>query len=144
MTIFQVLPAADFNSLTKQLLQVPGFRNAAQAPAGLKARNSVKPFEKSPEFTAQVLQCWAEIKKELANEVYDLLIEKGWEILPVDTNRTALPGFIPEWPEGELYDTLDQIYAQKYPGKEIDLNDLRLMAVWLSGRLPINDDAAES
>ncbi|MEN6522950.1 MAG: hypothetical protein ABFD14_04415 [Anaerolineaceae bacterium] len=131
------------NSLVKQQLQVPGFRNASQAPSGVKARYAVKAFEKSTEFAAQVLQCWSELHSELAQDVYAILQENSWEILPVDTNRTVLPGFIPSWPEGETYDLLDDKYAKRYPEKQVDTNDLRLMAVWLSGRLPLNDSSEE-
>ncbi len=127
------------NSLVKQHMQVPGFRNAAQAPSGLKARYAVKAFEKSPTFTAQVLQCWSELHSDLAQDVLLLLQENGWEVLPVDANRTVIPGFIPSWPEGETYELLDEKFARKYPEKQVDSNDLRLMAVWLSGRLPLNN-----
>jgi len=131
------------NTLVKNLVQVPGFRNSAQAPAGLKARNSVKAFEKSALFTAQVLQCWADLHPELGSKVAEILKESGWEILPVNADRTVLPGFIPEWPDGETYDTLDTRYKEKVPEYSGDSNDVRLMAVWLSGRLPLNSPSAE-
>lgn len=131
------------NSLVKNLVQVPGFRNSAQAPAGLKVRNSVKAFEKSADFTGHILQCWAELHPQMAITVAEILKEKGWEILPVDANRTVLPGIIPEWPEGETYEKLDAMYKQKVPDYSGDSNDVRLMAVWLSGRLPLNDTSGE-
>ncbi len=131
------------NALVKQLVQVPGFRNSAQAPAGLKARNAVIPFEKFAIFTAKVLQCWSELHPELAVLVHQILTNKGWEVLPVDADRTLLPGFIPEWPEGETYDTLDAMVAQHFGDAQPDNNSIRLMAVWLSGRLPLNDSNEE-
>lgn len=131
------------NAMVKLLVQVPGFRNSAQAPAGLKARNSIKAFEKSADFTALILQCWSELHPELGQTVEGILKEQGWEMLPLDANRTLLPGFIPEWPEGETYDTLDALYKQKVPDYSGDSNDVRLMAVWLSGRLPLNDTSGD-
>lgn len=131
------------NALVKQLVQVPGFRNSVQAPAGLKARNAVIPFEKFNIFTARMLQSWAELHPDLANLVHEILTEKGWEILPLDADRTLLPGFIPEWPEGETYDTLDEMVAQKSGDSPPDTNTVRLLAVWLSGRLPLNDSDEE-
>src|SRR5512133_717762 len=59
------------NGLIKRHVQVPGFRNSTQAPAGIKARSSVSVFERRPEFTAQILQGWSELHPELRQKVYD-------------------------------------------------------------------------
>jgi hypothetical protein len=124
------------NGLVKRHVQVPGFRNSTQAPAGIKARSAVTAFERKPEFTAQVLQGWSELTQDLRQKVYDFLKAREWELLPVEADRTKLPGFLTEWPKGQDYDVLGQAFNEMYPGYEHEENDLRLMIVWLAGRLP--------
>lgn len=134
------------NNLVKRQIQVPGFRNSAQAPAGVKARAAGATFEKSPDFVAQILQGWSEIHPELREKVHAFLTAREWEILPADADRTKLPGFLPKWPQGQDYDVLGQAFAEMYPDETVDENDLRLMIVWLSGRLPYDmygDEDAE-
>jgi len=124
------------NGLVKKHVQVPGFRNSTQAPAGVKARSSVTIFERRPEFTAQVLQGWAELNTELRQKVYDFLKAREWEVLPPEADRSKLPGFMIEWPKGQDYDVLGEAFVEMNPGYAHEENDLRLMIVWLAGRLP--------
>ena len=124
------------NGLVKRHVQVPGFRNSAQAPAGLKARSSASLFEKRPDYAAHILQGWSELHPELRQKVYDFLKAREWEVLPAEADRTKIPGFLPEWPEGQDYDVLGEGYAAMYPDDTVNENDLRLMIVWLAGRLP--------
>ena len=91
---FDNLPGARrsaINGLVKRHIQVPGFRNSAQAPAGVKARASTATFEKSPDFAAQILQGWSELNPDLREKVYAFLTAREWEILPADADRTKLP-----------------------------------------------------
>jgi hypothetical protein len=127
---------SQINGLIKRHVQVPGFRNSAQAPAGVKARSSVTVFERNPDFAAQVLQGWSELNPDLRQKVYDFLKAREWEILPADADRTKLPGFLTHWPEGQDYDVLGEAFSEMYPGFSPEQNDLRLMIVWLAGRLP--------
>lgn len=124
------------NGMVKRFVQVPGFRNSSQAPAGVKARSSVSVFERHPEFVAHVLQGWGELHPELRQIVYDFLKAQEWELLPADADRTKLPGFLPDWPEGQDYDTLEAAFKAMYPDAQFEENDFRLMIVWLAGRLP--------
>jgi len=124
------------NNLVKRHVQVPGFRNSAQAPNGVKARASVSMFERRPEMVGLVLQAWSELNPELRQKVFDFLKARDWEVLPPEADRSKLPGFMVEWPSGQTYDVLDEAYQQIYPEDKFELNDLRLMIVWLSNRLP--------
>lgn len=133
----------NINSHIKKAVQVPGFRNSLLAPAPIKARSSVSAFERRPDFVANVLQGWTELKPELRQKVYDFLKAREWEILPAEADRTKLPGFIPAWPKGQDYDVLGQAYAEMFPGEQPDENDLRLMIVWLANRLPYDMYAGE-
>ena len=124
------------NRMVKKLVQVPGFRNGALAPAPIKAKSSVKAFEKSPDFTGLVLAGWTELQPELAGQMHALLEAHGWKILPLDANRTKMPGFMIQWPQEDDFDTLYGSFREANPDSEASDDDLGLMAVWLSGRLP--------
>jgi hypothetical protein len=129
---------AAINRLVKKLVKVAGFRNSIVAPPTLKARSSVSSFERSPEFVANILAAWYELHPELAQKVYDLLISRGWEMLPMDTDRSVLPGFLTRWPKNDPFDVLDDAFVEAYPGDESHEYDINLMIVWLSGRLPVD------
>lgn len=128
------------NALIRKYVSVPGFRNSAQAPLPLKIKNSVNAFEGSPEFTAKFLQAWAEINHPLRQQVYELLQSRGWEMLPLEADRTALPGFIAVWKKGETYDELDKGFSTMFPDSPYSVDDIRLMVVWVSNRLPFDMD----
>jgi hypothetical protein len=135
------------NSQLKRLLKVPGFRNASQAPLRFKIKGSVTPFEQSPDMVVQILAGWCELHPELRQQVFDLLTERGWELLPVETDRTKLPGFLSRWPKGEEFEIINKAFHEKYPDLQVSDNDISLMTVWLSGRLPyevVEKEAEES
>ena len=125
--------------MIKKYIRVSGFRNSAQAPAGLIARHAVKEFEKHPDFTARVLAAWADLNADLRQQVYDLLKSRDWELLPAEADRTRLPGFMTAWSKTETYDVLDAAFAEMYPESPSEAafqDDLRLMVVWVAGCLP--------
>lgn len=143
------LPAARKSTLQNQLkryLKLTGFRNGALAPLPLRVKGAGSAFESHPDFVAQVLMAWSELNLELRQQVYDLLVERQWELLPPDTDRSKLPGFLVRWPQTETYDALDAAFAAKYPEVKAHEYDIRLMVVWLGGRLPydmVEDDEEE-
>jgi hypothetical protein len=120
----------------KKAVQIPGFRNSAKAPAQLRVRPAIDSFQKNPALVAAILAAWAELHAALRLQVYDLLISRDWEILPVDADRTKLPGFLSKWPKGEDFEELFQAFISTYPGISPEMNDVSLMVVWLSARLP--------
>ena len=132
------------DKITKQIVRVPGFRDGVQAPAALKAGPVASAFEKSPELVAAVLAAWAETQTELRSRVYDLLKARGWEVLPLEADRAKLPGFLTYWPKGEDFDILNTAYRAAHPGDEASTDDVSLMVVWVSGRLPYQLDEDES
>ncbi len=128
-------------SIEKQIrknVRVPGFRNSAKAPVSVQVAPMIKAFEKHPDLVAAVLAGWAETLPELRSQVYELLRQRDWEILPLDANRTRLPGFLTRWPAGEDFETLNQAFAESYPDSNAASDDVSLMTVWLSGRLPVD------
>ena len=131
-----------YQSLIRNYVKVPGFRNSALAPKMVKIKGAISAFEKSPQFAAQTLSSWADIHADLKQKVYDLLVSRGWEILPKDADRTKLPGFMVKWHPNDSYEVINKAFVDTYPGETSTENDVRLMTVWLSDRLPFdsNDD----
>jgi hypothetical protein len=120
----------------RRLFSVPGFRNPAMAPLAIKVRGAVGPFEKNSVFTGQVLAGWGELNSDLMQQVYHMLLDRKWEVLPLDADRTKIPGFLTRWPKGETYEVLNTAFTEKYPESAAAEDDVRLMVIWVSGRLP--------
>ena len=131
------------NKLTGRLVKIPGFRHSLKAPAPLRIKPTVEAFEKSPDLVAAILSAWAEAHAELLENVYTLLQARGWDILPIDAERLRLPGFITVWPHGENFEVLNQAFKDMYPEAAASSNDVSLMVVWISGRLPYQFTEAE-
>jgi len=131
--------------MVKRNIQVSGFRNSSLAPAPLKAKAAVTTFEKSHEFAGQIMAAWCDLQPELAQKIYDFLKARGWELLPVETDRAKLPGFLTRWPAEDTFEVLDDSYAATYPGDDAHEYDINMMIAWLSGRLPVEmvDSIAE-
>lgn len=134
---------APVDKLTRELVHVSGFRNSVKAPTPLKVRPLVDAFIKHPALVAALLAAWAEIHGDLRQQIYDLLVERGWEVLPPEADRTKIPGFVPHWPKGQDFDTLNAAFAEKYPGQEVNPDDISLMIVWVSTRLPYPEEERE-
>ena len=134
------------DQMTRMLVQVPGFRNSAKAPLNKRIKPTAEAFEKNPSLVAAILAAWAEAHPDLRQQVYDLLVERRWELLPPSADRTQLPGFMTYWPSGENFELLTHAFAEKYLGAQVSNDDISLMIVWLSVRLPyqFEEDEAES
>jgi hypothetical protein len=128
------------NHLVRRYVQVPGFRNSTKAPTGLRVKPTAEAFEKQPDLVAVILSAWSDLHAGLRQQVYDLLVNRNWEILPPEADRTQLPGFILVWPKGETFETLNQAFHESYPGSEEKADDVSLMVVWLSARLPYAEE----
>jgi len=124
------------NLMIKKGAKVNGFRNAAMAPLGIKVSASIELFEQNGRFAATVLASWWTLKPDLSHKVYELLTSRGWEVLPEDADRTKLPGFITQWPKRDEFDVLVAAFREANPEDEYSDNQISLMAVWISGRLP--------
>jgi hypothetical protein len=123
--------------LTKKMVKVPGFRNSAKAPANIKAVAMAKPFDKEPKLVATILAAWAESTSELRQQTHDLLLARGWIILPLDFDRARLPGFLTRWPAEDDYEVLYHAFTEEHPQSEASIDEFSLMVVWLAGRLPV-------
>lgn len=121
---------------TNHMVKIPGFRNPSKAPVNLKIKPFIEAFEKQPQLVAVTLTAWADLHNELKNQVFELLRTRHWELLPIDVDRTKLPGFLIVWPTNETFDTIYQAYKEAFPESNANNDDISLMAVWLSLRLP--------
>ena len=131
---------ARLDQLTRKHVSVPGFRNSAKAPLGLRVKPTAEAFEKSPQLVAAILSAWAAARPELASRVHQLLTERDWKILPLEAERSKLPGFLTHWPKGEDFETLVQAYQAAFPDANETSDEISLMVVWLSDRLPYDLD----
>lgn len=128
---------------TRKLVSIPGFRNSVAAPVALKARHAVGPFEKNAAFTANILQAWTALHLELGGQVHALLTSLGWTLLPLDSIRTKLPGFLTEWPQGQDFEAINRAFQDSYPQSTANPDEVSMMAVWLSGKLPVKTTILE-
>ena len=124
------------DKLVKKTVRIPGFRNSGKAPASLKAGPLAQTFEKNPHLVAAVLSAWAEIHAPLRQQVYDLLKARRWDLLPLQVERKKLPGFFTEWPKEDNFEALIKAYEELHPDSEYDSDQVSLMIVWVSLRLP--------
>lgn len=128
---------------TKRIVKVPGFRNSTLAPVGLRIAPTASAFEKSPELVGAILAAWAEAQSGLRQQVFDLLTERGWQLLPIEVNRAKLPGLLIHWPKGEDFKAICNAYTEKYPQSSVSSDDVSLMTVWLGDRLPYTVEGEE-
>jgi hypothetical protein len=155
----------------RKSVKIPGFRHPEKAPLLMKITPCAQVFEKNPEFVADLLAAWAEAHPSLRSQVMQVFqqrgwyffptqitsaaefslptTEKDWGILPATADRTRLPGFVIYWPKSENFEALYDTYIDIYPGGESSMDEVGLMAVWLSMRLPYHhtgsaDEADES
>lgn len=145
------------NHWVKAAVKIPGFRNSEKAPAMVKVIPTAKAFENNPALVAAVLAAWAEAHAELRAQVFEVLrarnwfffsseinlsnlpqlnSEEDWGILPLEADRTRLPGFLTYWPNGQEFEALYDTYTQMFPDANGSLDEVSLMAVWLANRLP--------
>ena len=124
------------NGQIRSHVKVPGFRNSSLAPVSVKVRGAVQAYEQFPQFAAAILAGWCAINEVLARQTFDFLTARGWKLLPLEADRTKLPGFLTRWPKAEQFDVLDEAFKVQYPETTYSNNDISLMVVWLSTRLP--------
>jgi hypothetical protein len=128
---------SELNRYVKKMVKVQGFRNSIQAPAAIKARSAVSVFERSAGFVAVIMSAWCELHSELAQRVAEFLTNRGWQVLPLETDRAKLPGFLTRWPENDTFEELDEAFTVAYPDDQTHEYDLNLMIAWVWGRLPV-------
>jgi hypothetical protein len=135
---------AHIDRLTRKAVQVSGFRNSAKAPVHLRIKPTAEAFEKNPQLVAAILSAWSMAHAELRQQVYDILKARNWEVLPPEADRTKLPGFLIKWPKGEDFDILYEAFSETHPDSKASRDDISLMVVWISTRLPYKTEENEA
>lgn len=138
---FESLPnyrQKSINANIKKFVQIQGFRDSSHAPQNLKTRMALPAFEKNAKFTAEILAGWFELNTELGQQVSKILIDRGWIVLPMEADRSKLPGFMVKWPADDTFDVLSEEFAKIYPDNPFTKDDISLMIVWISNRLPFD------
>lgn len=154
--------ASDLSSAVKRGVKIPGFRNSEKAPALVKVMPMLKAFDKSPELVFAIISSWAVIHIDLCQQVFSILQKRNWPtidtaagisyatmasdiiekwpVLPPEVNRKHAPGFLPRWPKGEDFEALFTTYTELFPTSDSSIDQVSLMAVWLTLRLPYEID----
>lgn len=121
---------------TRQIVQVPGFRNSAKAPVRLRLKSSIEAFMTNAEFTQAILAAWVSLHPGLEKQVSELLIERGWEVTTNLKSKDRPPGFLMTWPDGEDFESILHAYEEKFIENNSNSDDINLMVVWTGGALP--------
>jgi len=127
----------------KEFVKISGFRNPLAAPQALQVRAMESPFEKESRFVKAILSSWADINSDLQAKVQAVLPELGFEpndqapLYPDPENAFAVG-----WPEDLSFEKLADLVKQKTE-TDASSNEISLMTVWLTGRLPGSEPTTE-
>ena len=127
----------------KEFVKISGFRNPLAAPQALQVRAMESPFEKESRFVKAILSSWADLKLDLGAKVQSVLPELGFEpndqapLYPDPENAFAVG-----WPEDLSFEKLADLVKQKTE-TDASSNEISLMTVWLTGRLPGSEPTTE-
>lgn len=124
------------NRLIAKGVQIPGFRNSSLAPLGVKVRQCTTLFENSPEFAALIVDCWTELHQQLKKIIWQVLTDKNWKPLPLEVDRSVLPGFAANWPKEDTFESFIQVVHEKVPALNENDDNISLMVVWMGNKLP--------
>jgi hypothetical protein len=126
----------DFNQFMRKHINVLGFRDSSRAPLPLQVNALIKAFEEKDEVVPYMLSVWAKINKKFAKEVKSWLAEEGWKDLATTREFNEESGFIEDWPKKLTFDKLVKDYQKANPDAKFERDDLVLMVLWISGKLP--------
>jgi len=127
----------------KEFVKISGFRNPLAAPQALQVRAMESPFEKESRFVKAILSSWADINSDLQAKVQAVLPELGFE--PNDQAplyHDPENAFAVGWPEDLSFEKLTDLVKQKTE-TDASSNEISLMTVWLTGRLPGSEPTTE-
>ena len=123
----------------KEYVNILGFRNPMRAPLPLQVNAYVDAFEDMDEVVPFTLSTWTKIKHDFAEEVKEWLDSQGWKELSLEKNYDETQGFIHDWPESLTFEELIEEFNKAHPDLDYDKDDLFLMILWISGKLPDED-----
>lgn len=129
----------DFSQTFRHYVKVLGFRNPTQAPLPLQVKSYVEAFEDKEEIIPFTLSVWTKIEHDLAKKVKAWLEKKGWDNLSLERKFSESDGFSSNWPSELTIEKLSEEFTEDHPDLKFDQDDIILMILWISGKLPIGD-----
>jgi hypothetical protein len=128
-----------FANQLKHYVNVLGFRNPTIAPLPLQVRALRSAFVEKDEVIPFILSTWVKININFAEKVKTWLVKNQWKNLAYEREYQETEGFLISWPDDLTFDNIVKKYKKDHPEEDFDRNDLILMVIWLSGRLPRED-----
>jgi len=123
----------------KEYVNILGFRNPMRAPLMLQVNAYIRAFEEKDEVIPFTLSTWSKIKSEFASEVKSWLESEGWDQLSTEREFDENMGFLKNLPEGLSFEQIIDRFKKARPDLAFEEDDLILMVLWISGRLPQED-----
>jgi len=120
----------------KQYVSVLGFRNPIRAPLTIQVKAYLSAFEAKDEVIPFTLSAWAKLNAALADLVKNYLDSEGWKELMIERKFNEGDGFLNDWPEKLTFDKLVKNFKKANPDADFSRDDIILMALWISGKLP--------
>jgi len=139
---FKTLPKQDqisFSILFREYVNILGFRNPMRAPLPLQVNAYARAFEDMDEVIPFTLSTWTKIKDDFAKKVKAWLTSEGWKELNLEKKFDETEGFIKNWPDSLTFEKLIKEFEKAHPDLDFDHDDLILMILWISGKLPDED-----
>lgn len=126
-----------FSQDFRKHISVLGFRNPLRAPLSLQVNAYASAFEEKEEVIPFSLTIWSKVKTDLAEKVQSWLESEGWDDLALEREFEEDNGFVFDWPDDLSFDQVEEKFQNANPDFEYDRDDLILMVLWISGKLPI-------
>lgn len=123
----------------REHVNVLGFRNVIRAPLSLQINAYTSAFEGKNDVVPFTLSTWALINSGLASEVKSWLKTEGWDCLSEVRHYNDSEGFLQDWPKKLSFTKLVKNFKKAKPNVEFEDDDLILMVIWISGKLPPED-----
>lgn len=136
------LPKEDqisFGNSFREYVNILGFRNPLRAPLTLQVNAYIKAFEDKDEVVLFTLSAWTKINSDFANIVKSWLESEKWDHLSLERNFNENEGFLNKWPDELSFEKIIKDFEKDHPDLDFDQDDLILMVLWISGRLPEED-----
>lgn len=125
-----------FGNKFREYVTILGFRNPMRAPLPLQVNAFVRAFEDMDEVIPFTLSTWANLRHDFAVKVKDWLTSEGWKDLNLEREFDEREGFVRDWHASVTFESLIQEFEKAHPGLDFDEDDLILMILWISGKLP--------
>lgn len=126
----------EFTVFLRKYVTVLGFRDPSRAPLPLQVNALAKAFEEKDEVVPYVLSTWTKVNKKFTGQVKSWLEDQGLKNLATEREYAEGTGFTQDLPKKYGFDKLEKGYKKDNPESKFDRDDLILMVLWISGRLP--------